>query len=59
MYFLSSTCQGLLALVFAGACVSKVRTAASFAAFSDTVVTLGGRGAWSAGWRRESSPWKP
>ncbi|ALO91309.1 hypothetical protein SHL15_0094 [Streptomyces hygroscopicus subsp. limoneus] len=41
MYFLSSTCQGLLALVFAGACVSKVRTAASFAAFSDTVVTLG------------------
>ncbi|WP_078946385.1 MauE/DoxX family redox-associated membrane protein [Streptomyces sp. NRRL B-3648] len=39
--FLSSTCQGLLALVFTGACVSKVRTAASFAAVSDTVVTLG------------------
>ncbi len=41
MTFLSLTCQALLALVFAIACVSKARGRASFAGFTDAVVALG------------------
>ncbi|MFF7892717.1 MauE/DoxX family redox-associated membrane protein [Streptomyces sp. NPDC007907] len=40
MTFLSATCQALLALVFAIACVSKVRTSAAYAAFSTAVEAL-------------------
>ncbi|GGS94820.1 MauE/DoxX family redox-associated membrane protein [Streptomyces violaceus] len=47
MTFLSVTCQALLALVFAIACVSKARGRASFAGFTDAVVALG----------RVSRPW--
>lgn len=41
MIFLSATCQALLAFVFAVACASKTRGRASFAGFTDAVVTLG------------------
>lgn len=41
MEFVSATCQALLVLVFGAAVVGKVRNAALFTAFTDSVAALG------------------